>query len=110
MFLYSFHMWRTRLPSVLLCGAASAIGLGVPASGAPFDPYPVPALTDDFGGVGLMQTPTARFAPDGQFTVGYNTVVPYDRYIVTLQATSWLEATLRYTSVRNRLLLGRPRV
>jgi len=50
-----------------------------------------------------MQTPTARFAPDGQFTAGYNTVAPYDRYFVTLQATSWLEATLRYTSVRNRL-------
>ncbi|QYE36045.1 YjbH domain-containing protein [Polymorphobacter sp. PAMC 29334] len=68
-----------------------------------FDPYPVPALTDDFGGVGLIQTPTARFSPDGQLSAGYNEVAPYDRYFVTLQATSWLEATLRYTSVRNRL-------
>jgi len=74
-----------------------------PAAAATFDPYPVPALTDDFGGVGLLQTPTARFAPDGQLSAGYNTVAPYDRYFVTLQATSWLEATLRYTSVRNRL-------
>ncbi len=75
---------------------------------AKFDPYPVPALTDDFGGVGLLQTPTARFSPDGQLSAGYNTVAPYDRYFVTLQATSWLEATLRYTSVRNRLYSNVP--
>ena len=87
----------------LLCGAASILGFSSPAGATTFDPYPVPALTDDFGGVGLLQTPTARFAPDGQLTVGYSEVAPYDRYFVTLQATSWLEATLRYTSVRNRL-------
>jgi len=87
----------------LLCGAAAVIGLGAPATAAKFDPYPVPPLTNDFGGVGLLQTPTARFSADGQLTVGYNEVAPYDRYFVTLQATSWLEATLRYTSVRDRL-------
>lgn len=74
-----------------------------PAAAARFDPYPVPSLTNDFGGVGLIQTPTARFSPDGQLTVGYNEVAPYDRYFLTLQPTSWLEATLRYSSVRNRL-------
>ena len=92
-----------RIRPGLLCGAAAVIGLGAPATAAKFDPYPVPPLTNDFGGVGLLQTPTARFSADGQLTVGYNEVAPYDRYFVTLQATSWLEATLRYTSVRDRL-------
>lgn len=87
----------------LLCGVSLAGLAALPALAAPFEPYPVPALTDDFGGVGLMQTPTARFARDGQFTAGYNMVSPYDRYFVTLQAMPWLETTLRYTSVRNRL-------
>lgn len=92
-----------RFRGAMLGGAASMIATISPAAAARFDPYPVPALTDDFGGVGLIQTPTARFSPDGQLSAGYNEVTPYDRYFVTLQATSWLEATLRYTSVRNRL-------
>ena len=77
--------------------------VAVPAKAAPFDPYPVPALTNDFGGVGLLQNPTARFARDGQLTVGFNEVAPYTRYFVTMQAMPWLEATLRYTSVSDRL-------
>jgi hypothetical protein len=92
-----------RFRRALLRGSASIVAAASPAAAARFDPYPVPALTNDFGGVGLMQTPTARFAPDGQLAAGYSEVAPYDRYFVTVQATSWLEATLRYTSVRNRL-------
>lgn len=93
----------------MLLASASLLGLvAAPARAAPFEPYPVPALTNDFGGVGLLQTPTARFARDGQFTVGYNMVDPYDRYFVTMQAMPWLEGTLRYTSVRNRLYSGVP--
>lgn len=75
---------------------------------APFDPWPVPISSNDFGGVGLLQMPSARFARDGQLTVGYNVVDPYDRYFVTMQAMSWLEGTLRYTSVRNRLYSNVP--
>ncbi|MBC7505331.1 MAG: YjbH domain-containing protein, partial [Sandarakinorhabdus sp.] len=87
-----------------LLSSASLLGFATTqARAAPFDPYPVPTLTNDFGGVGLLQTPTARFARDGQFTAGYNHVDPYDRYFITLQAMPWLETTLRYTSVNNRL-------
>lgn len=96
---------RRAFPSIvcraLLLSGASA--LATPVLAAPFEPYPVPTLTNDFGGVGLLQTPTARFARDGQLTAGFNRVRPYDRYFVTLQAMSWLETTLRYTSVSNRL-------
>lgn len=93
---------RTR--AVHLLAGASLLGLATTqAQATPFDPYPVPALTNDFGGVGLLQTPTARFARDGELTVGYNHVDPYDRYFVTLQGMPWLETTLRYTSVNNRL-------
>jgi hypothetical protein len=84
----------------LLSGVSA---LATPVVAAPFEPYPVPTLTNDFGGVGLLQTPTARFARDGQLTAGFNRVRPYDRYFVTLQAMPWLETTLRYTSVSNRL-------
>ena len=45
----------------------------------------VPSASD-FGGVGLMQTRSARFGPDGQLDVGYSEIVPYERYLITLQA------------------------
>lgn len=94
---------RQRTGWRLLAGVSVAVMAAVPVRAAPFDPYPVPALTNDFGGVGLMQNPTARFARDGQLTVGFNEVAPYTRYFVTMQAMPWMEATLRYTSVSDRL-------
>lgn len=73
------------------------------AAETPWEPFPATTPTNDFGGVGLIQTPTARFAPDGQVTFGINHVQPYDRYFFTVQGLPWLEATLRLTTVRNRL-------
>jgi len=60
----------------------------------------------DFGGVGLLQTRTARFGPDGQFDVGYSFIFPYERYLITLQALPWVEGTFRYTSVTNKNFSG----
>lgn len=83
---------------------ASLIGLCAgQAQAQTWEPFPESYSVNDFGGVGLIQTPTARFAPDGQVYFGGSRVEPYERYFVTVQATSWLEATLRYSSVSNRL-------
>ncbi|NQV80129.1 MAG: YjbH domain-containing protein, partial [Alphaproteobacteria bacterium] len=60
----------------------------------------------DFGGMGLFQTRNARFARDGNFEVGFSKIYPYERYLLTLQALPWLEATFRYTSVTNRNFAG----
>jgi hypothetical protein len=59
--------------------------------------------TNDFGGTGLIQTRTARTAPDGMLEVGYSHITPYKRYYMTLQGLPWLEGTFRYTEVTNRL-------
>ncbi|MCK5042082.1 MAG: YjbH domain-containing protein [Sphingomonadales bacterium] len=56
---------------------------------------------NDFGGIGLLQTRTARFAPDGQLNMGASFVNPYRRYFVTWQILPQLEATFRYTDVQN---------
>ena len=88
-----------RLACALLAGVAASPAF----SSEVWQPFP-PALSfNDFGGIGLLQTPTARFAPDGQLSLGANHVWPYDRYFLTIQAMPWLEGTLRLTTVRNRL-------
>lgn len=58
--------------------------------------------TNDYGGVGILATRTARFHDDGQFNVSATFVKPYRRYAITLQALPWLEATFRYSDIRNR--------
>ncbi len=57
----------------------------------------------DFGGVGLMQTPTARMQKPGSIHFSYSQVEPYRRYNVSLQPLDWLEVGFRYTEVTNRL-------
>lgn len=56
----------------------------------------------DYGGIGALQTPTARFGKDGQFLAGISIVSPYHRYFINLQALPWLEGTFRYTRITDR--------
>ena len=56
----------------------------------------------DFGGVGLLQTPTARMAPEGALSFNANRTSPYSRYSISAQPLPWLEGTLRYIAITNR--------
>ncbi|HCE3708240.1 TPA: YjbH domain-containing protein [Vibrio parahaemolyticus] len=67
-------------------------------------PFEAPTLQPsqmDFGGVGLMQTPTGRMAPEGEFNFAITGSDEYLFYNVTLQVMPWLETTLRYTMVND---------
>ncbi|MEH6671622.1 YjbH domain-containing protein [Halopseudomonas sp.] len=56
----------------------------------------------NFGGVGLLQTPTARMAPEGSFSFNANRTEPYSRYSISMQPVPWMEGTLRYIAITNR--------
>lgn len=56
----------------------------------------------DFGGVGLLQTPTARMAREGELSLNYRDNDQYRYYSASVQLFPWLETTLRYTDVRTR--------
>ena len=58
----------------------------------------------NFGGVGLMQMPTARMAPEGEFNLSASFNNEYYFYNVSLQVMPWLETTIRYTQVQDLLL------
>lgn len=53
----------------------------------------------DFGGTGLIQTPSGRMAEEGEFNIGMSFNDDYHHYNVSLQLMSWLETTVRYTRV-----------
>lgn len=84
-------------------GLAITALLHVPAQAEPLTPFvPMPSQSD-FGGVGLMQMPTARMNKEGEFSVNYFDTDQYRRYSLSLQLYPWLETTIRYVDVRTRL-------
>lgn len=70
---------------------------------------PGPAARDpelsanDWGLIGLLQTPTARMAPAGEVRFHFSRVHPYERGNVFVQPFDALELGFRYTNVVNRL-------
>ena len=73
------------------------------AQDMPFEVPPLQPSQMDFGGVGLMQMPTGRMAPEGEFNFALNFSNEYQFYNVSLQVLPWLETTLRYTIVNDLL-------
>lgn len=62
----------------------------------------------NFGGVGLIQTPTARMADYGQFSLNYTDVEEYRFWSASIQLFPWLETTVRYVDIRTQLYSQSP--
>jgi hypothetical protein len=60
------------------------------------------------GGTGLIQTPTSRMLPEGDLRVSYTDNDQYRFWSATMQLFPWLQSTVRYTDVRNRLYSPSP--
>lgn len=90
---------RVFAPGIACVVAAVCLAGSAAAGAADFDG--LFAGSNDYGDVGLLQAPTARMRPDGEFGAGISTVRPYNQLHVFLQVLPWLETTLRYTSITN---------
>lgn len=71
-------------------------------------PLPLGPSQSDFGGAGLMQTPTARVPQEGEISANYRNNDQYRFYSISIAMFPWLETTLRYTDVRDRLYSNDP--
>lgn len=69
------------------------------AQDIPFEAPNLRPSQSDFGGVGLMQMPTGRMAPEGEFNFSVTGSNEYLFYNTTLQLMPWFETTIRYTRV-----------
>ncbi len=66
--------------------------------------HQTPLITaNDWGIVGLLQTPTARMRPAGSIALSVSHVHPYTRDNVFIQPFDWLELGFRYTDINNVL-------
>lgn len=66
------------------------------------------ASMSNFGSSGLMQMPSARIQPEGQFGVAYQHNDVYDFYTTSLALFPWLETTARYALVHDLLYSNDP--
>jgi membrane-associated phospholipid phosphatase len=58
--------------------------------------------TNDWGNVGLLQTPTARMREAGHFAFTYTRTYPYTHGNFFVQPFDWLEGGFRYSNISNR--------
>ena len=54
-----------------------------------------------FGGRGVIATPSARMAPDGQLSIGASFLKNNQHYDLAFQALPWLETTFRYSGLQH---------
>ncbi|WP_353214030.1 YjbH domain-containing protein [Salinisphaera hydrothermalis] len=59
----------------------------------------LPVFQTDYGGVGLLETPTARHAEEGEFSFSFSHIKPYTNYAFSFQPFTWMQAGFRYTSI-----------
>ncbi|MCC5881183.1 MAG: YjbH domain-containing protein [Halomonas sp.] len=99
-------MKRTSTSPLRLSALAFAVTSSLACAMADTSPSRLGMGQGDFGGVGLMQTPSARMAPLGGFAFSLSRTAPYRRYNLFFQPTDWLEAGFRYVEVENRQYLA----
>lgn len=83
----------------------SAAADAPPAPAAPAQPraaQDAQPTANDWGLIGLLQTPSARFAPTGEARFHFGRVYPYERGNVLLQPFDALELGFRYSNILNR--------
>lgn len=95
-------MKRRRLYLCLLPLLCAGHAAAQSAPDAAAEGIPGGYTQSDFGGVGLLQTPTARMNDAGSASITGTRVEPYNRFSFTLQPLDWLEGSFRYTNITNR--------
>ncbi|MCC5824639.1 YjbH domain-containing protein [Alkalimonas sp.] len=84
-----------------------ALGITAPPSfalqGFPTKAEPLHYSQGSHGGVGLIQVPTARMAEEGRLVLGYSDNEEYRFWTASLTLFPWMETTIRYADIRNRL-------
>jgi hypothetical protein len=58
------------------------------------------ASLNQWGEIGLLQLPSARFTEAGTLSFGLTHTEPYQHYFTTLQSFPWLESSLGYTQLK----------
>lgn len=81
---------------------ALAIAFSATAQGAPA------RFMNDYGQVGMMQTPTARSFGNGAIGMGYSRTDPIEGFLLHVQPFDWLQGGFRFVNIVNPALSTDP--
>lgn len=103
---------KNSTPTLHTFGRLSALSLALlPFLHVNADEFSYPTLQpsqSDFGGVGLMQMPTGRMAPEGEFNFATTYNDEYQHFTASVQLFPWFETNIRYTLVQDLLYSSDP--
>ncbi|MDP9929193.1 YjbH domain-containing protein [Variovorax paradoxus] len=85
-----------------VAAAPSATATGTLPDAVASQPRPLDISGNDWGEIGLLQTPSARMGLAGDVRTSFTSIWPYTRLNFMFQPLDWLEAGFRYTSISNR--------
>ncbi len=81
-----------------LCCGASVLLVPVTPPMAGDDNHTISPSSGDWGGIGILQMPNARFRKEGGASLGVTSVNPYFHGYLSVQGVPWAEGTIRYTT------------
>ncbi len=64
--------------------------------------YPIKPAASNFGNTGILEVPNARFMDPASLRINFSSSYPFEYTALTATPFSWLEATYRYTEIKNR--------
>jgi hypothetical protein len=90
---------RSGVRRLVLAGTTALVAL------LPVNPVQAQDMADDpsnlFGSRGVMGTPSARMAPDGELSAGAGFLKNNQHYDLEFQVLPWLDTTLRYSGLQH---------
>ena len=89
-------------PKLWLIGAGVLVSNLVYASIEDYYPYKVLPSASNYGNTGIIEMPNARLMPEAQLRFSFSSSYPHEFTSLTASPFSWLEATYRYTELKNK--------
>ena len=65
-------------------------------------PYKVGPSASNYGTTGILELPNARFMEEASLRLNFSSSYPYEYTSLTASPFKWLEATYRYTEIKNQ--------
>ena len=63
--------------------------------------YPVESSSSNYGLTGVLELPNARFMKEASISWNFSGSFPYEYTSITASPFSWMEASYRYTEIKN---------
>ena len=86
---------------LLLTGVCLLASYASKASIDDYYPYKVLPSASNYGNTGILEMPNARMMQEGQLRWNFSASYPNEFTTLTASPFNWLEATYRYTEIKN---------